>query len=92
MSKNSDVKSNFKAMGDIKRSSSAMNKVGLKGVLVSADDDMFTALQLTPLSGRTNKVQQRFLEASIPEAPTGELVSKNSTNIDRSRQFLTTTE
>jgi hypothetical protein len=85
-------KSKFKAMGDIKRSSSAMNKVGLKGVLVSADDDMFTALQLTPLSGRIDKVRHKVLEVSIPEAPTGELISKKSTNIYKSQQLLTTTE
>ncbi len=82
----------FSKRGDIKRSSTSMNKAGLKGIIVSADNDMFTAMQLTPLSGKTNKVQQRLLEASIPEAPTGKLVSRNSTNIDRSRQFLTTTE
>lgn len=40
-------KSNFEAMGDIKRSSSAMNKAGLKRNLVSTDDDMFMAMQLT---------------------------------------------
>ena len=85
-------KEKFEMRGDIKRSSTAMNRAGLKGILVSADNDMFTAMQLTPLSGKTNKVQQRLLEASIPEAPTGELVSTNSTNIDKSRQFLTTTE
>ena len=33
----------IKMMGDIKRSSSAMNKAGLKGTIVSADDTMFTA-------------------------------------------------
>ena len=66
-------KSNFKAMGDIKRSSSAMNKAGLKEVLVSADEDMFMAMQLTPLSGRVDKVRRNVLELSIPEAPTGGL-------------------
>jgi hypothetical protein len=85
-------KSNFKMRGDIKQSSTSMNKAGLKGIIVSADNAMFTAMQLTPLSGKTNKVQQILLEASIPEAPTGELVSKNSTNIDKSRQLLTTTD
>ena len=85
-------KEKFEMRGDIKRSSTAMNRAGLKGILVSADNDMFTAMQLTPLSGKTNKVQQRLLEASIPEAPTGELVSTNSTNIDKSQQLLTTTE
>lgn len=80
----------FSKRGDIKRSSTSMNKAGLKGIIVSADDDMFTAMQLTPLSGRTNKVQQRILEASIPEAPTGELVSNNSTTVEKSQQVSTT--
>ena len=84
-------KSNFKNRGDIKRSSTAMNKAGLKGIIVSADDTMFTAMRLTPLSGKTNKVQQRILEASIPEAPTGEL-SDNSTSVKKSQQVATTTE
>jgi hypothetical protein len=75
-------KAKFEMSGDIKRSSTAMNRAGLKGIIVSTDDAMFTAMQLTPLSGKTNKVQQRLLEASIPEAPTGELVSGNSPNID----------
>jgi hypothetical protein len=69
-----------------------MNKAGLKGIIVSADDDMFTAMQLTPLSGRTNKVAARLLEASIPEAPTGDLVSKNSTSVEKSQQVSTTTD
>ena len=84
-------KSNFKNRGDIKRSSTAMNKAGLKGIIVSADDTMFTAMRLTPLSGKTNKAQQRILEGSIPEAPTGELLS-NSTIVKNSKQVATTTE
>lgn len=84
-------KSNFKMRGDIKQSSSAMNKAGLKGIIVSADDIMFTAMRLTPLSGKTNKVQQRILEASIPKVPTGELLS-NSTIVKKSQQVATTTE
>ena len=56
-------KSNFKMRGDIKQSCTSMNKAGLKGILISADDSMFSAMQVAPLSGRTNKVQQRFLEA-----------------------------
>ena len=84
-------KSNFKTMGDIKRSSSAMNKAGLKGVLVSADDDMFMAMQLTPFSGRVDKVQHKVLEASIPESPTGEL-SKDSTSVKKTQQVLTAAE
>ena len=79
-------------MGDIKRSSLAMNKVGLKGVLVGADDDMFTALQLTPLSGRVDKVRRKVFETSIPETPTGDLLSSNSTTIKESQQLLTTAE
>ena len=77
--------------GDIKHSSSAMNNAGLKGIIVSADDAMFTAMQLTPLSGKTNKVAARFIEASIPEAPTGELVSNNSTSVKKPQQLATTT-
>jgi hypothetical protein len=76
----------FSMKGAIKRSSTAMNRAGLKGIIVSADDAMFTAMQLTPLSGKTNKVQQRFLAASIPEAPTGE-VSDNSTSVKKSQQL-----
>ena len=72
-------KANFKMRGDMKRSSTAMNKVGLRVIIVSAHDTMFTAMQLTPLSGKTNKVQQRILEASIAEAPTGDLSLNNST-------------
>ena len=53
---------------------------------------MFTAMQLTPLSGKTNKVAARILEASIPEAPTGELVSDNSTSVEKSQQLATTTD
>ena len=81
----------FKMRGDIKRSSTAMNKAGLKGIIVSADDTMFTAMQLTPLSGKSNKVTARILEASIPEAPTGEL-SSNSTTVKKSQTVLTATE
>ena len=66
-------KANFKMRGDIKRSSTAMNKAGLKGIIVSADDTMFTAMQLVPSSEKTDKVAARILEASIPEAPTGGL-------------------
>ena len=69
-------------MGDIKCSSSAMNKAGLKRIIVSADDAMFTAMRVTSLSGRTKKVQRKILEESIPEAPTGEL-SDNSTTIPK---------
>ena len=69
-----------------------MNKAGLKGIIVSADDDMFTAMQLTPLSGRTNKVAARLLEASIPEAPTGALLSKNSMSVEKSQQVSTATD
>ena len=79
-------------MGDIKRSGSAMNKAGLKGVLVSADGDMFTALQLTPLSGRIDKVRRKVLEVSIPEAPTGDLLPKNSKSVPKAQQVATTTE
>ena len=79
-------------MGDIKRSSSAMDKAGLKGVLVSADDDMFMAMQLTPLSGRVDKVWRKVIDASIPEAPTGELVSDNSTTVKKSEELLTAAE
>ena len=49
------AKGNFKMRGDIKHSSSAMNKAGLKGIIVSADDAIFTAMQLTPLSGKLMK-------------------------------------
>lgn len=84
-------KSTFKAMGDIKRSSSAMNKAGLKGVLVSVDEDMLMAMQLTPLSGRVDKVRRNVLEASIPEAPTGKL-SKKSTTVEKSQKVLTAAE
>ena len=62
-----------------------MNKAGLKGIIVSADDAMFTAMRVAPLSGRTNEVQQRIMEASIPEAPTGDL-SDNSTTVKNSQQ------
>ena len=81
----------FKMRGDIKRSSSSMNKAGLKEIIVSADDAMFTAMRVEPLSGRTNKVQQRILEASIPETPTGDL-SDNSTAVKKSQQVLTASE
>lgn len=85
-------KSNFKIRGDIKQSSSAMNKTRLKEIIISADDSMFTAMQVAPLSGRTNKVQQQLLEAFIPEAPTGELVSSNLTSVEKSQQFSTTND
>jgi hypothetical protein len=75
----------FKMRGDIKRSSSSMNKAGLKGIIVSADDAMFTGMRVAPLSGRTNKVQQMILEASIPEAPTGDLPD-NSITVKKSQQ------
>ena len=68
-----------------------MNKAGLKGIITNADDTMFAALRLSLLSGRTNKVAARILEASIPEAPTGEL-SKNTITVKKSDQLLTAVE
>ena len=68
-----------------------MNKAELKGIRVSADDTMITALRLSPLSGRTSKVAARMLQAFIPEAPTGEL-SKNATTVKKSEQLLTADE
>lgn len=84
-------KEKFGMRGDIKQSSTAMYKAGLKGIIVSADDTMFTAMQLTPLSGKTNTMQQRILEASIPETPTGDLSLDNSTIFEKSKQLSTTT-
>lgn len=45
----------FKSIGDIKRSSTAMHRAELKRILVSADDTIFLAMILTPLSGKVRQ-------------------------------------
>jgi len=52
-----------------------MNKIDMKGYVISADKEMLRRMKMAPVSGKQIKVQRRILESQIPEAPTDPIMT-----------------
>ena len=59
-----------------------MNKIDMKGYIISADKLMLRRMRMAPVSGKQSKVQRRILESQLPKAPTDPIMS-NATALEQ---------
>ena len=68
----------IKKKGQVALSSIHMNKIDIKGYIISADKLMLRRMRMAPLGGKQSKVQRQILDSQLPEAPAGPVIT-NST-------------
>jgi hypothetical protein len=72
----------FKNKGQVALSCIQMNKIDMKGYIISADKLMLRRMRMAQVSGKKIKVQRRILESQLPEAPTDPTMS-NATALEQ---------
>ena len=65
----------FLNKGQVALSSIHMNKIDMKGYIISADKEMLIRMRMAPVSSKQSKIQRRILESQIPEAPTNPIMT-----------------